>query len=431
MAFMNTIHRVWNHPSFIAGCCRIGGAGSLFLLNIALGRFLDVDDFGVFSYAVDFAGLFAMTVTLGFPTALMRFIPQHLGGREWSLLKGVVLHATSVTSVVGVAGSAAMVAVALLVPLRPETRQACLYAAWLGLPAAFVFLFRRALQAVGRVAASMIPEDIVLAGFMIVAVGALNASGGASVAAVMPPYVVITSAAALGMGLLLWRALPPEARGAAPHYQRSPWTGVAVVALAAEFAALVVTRADIVMLGFYSDMESVGLYAAASRLSIFSIFAAQVASIVAPPIIARAYHTGDYALLRRTYLHAMALSVIGSGVPTLVIVARPDIPLMLFGSDYEGASALLVILSVGQFVNAATGPCGFGLVMVGRQKTYALSVCVIGAAKVLGNFIVLPQYGALGGALLTAAAAATSSLWQFAVFWGMLRRMRSAPETRT
>nr|WP_277879386.1 polysaccharide biosynthesis C-terminal domain-containing protein [Coleofasciculus sp. FACHB-712] len=81
---------------------------------------------------------------------------------------------------------------------------------------------------------------------------------------------------------------------------------------------------------------------------------------------------------------------------------------MLFGSSFVEGLPALVILTVGQMVNALSGSVGFLMTMTGHQREAAL---IIGSSAILNvvlNAALIPYLGINGAALSTAL---TTALW--------------------
>jgi O-antigen/teichoic acid export membrane protein len=75
-----------------------------------------------------------------------------------------------------------------------------------------------------------------------------------------------------------------------------------------------------------------------------------------------------------------------------------------FGSDFAGGGPALQFLSIGQFVNVATGSVGVLLVMSGHEKAYR-NIQIVAACIVVGlSYALIPTYGAAGAAIGAAAA---------------------------
>ena len=77
---------------------------------------------------------------------------------------------------------------------------------------------------------------------------------------------------------------------------------------------------------------------------------------------------------------------------------------ILYGEFYSNGALVLVILSVGQFINVCTGSAGMALSMTGNQKVlmYITTGCAV--FMMVGGVLVAPYYGSTGVAVVTATA---------------------------
>lgn len=86
----------------------------------------------------------------------------------------------------------------------------------------------------------------------------------------------------------------------------------------------------------------------------------------------------------------------------------PHLYLDLFGASFQMGATALVILALGQFVNAAAGPSGNVLIMTGQERIAVRGV----AAGLLANIVLavalVPPLGVTGGAI---AFASSLVLW--------------------
>ena len=82
----------------------------------------------------------------------------------------------------------------------------------------------------------------------------------------------------------------------------------------------------------------------------------------------------------------------------------------LFGGDASNGALLLVILSVGLLVDAATGPSRIVMMMTGHERAY---VRIFGAVIVTGMIVQVPvilAYGAIGAAIVNTLARIAAQL---------------------
>ena len=73
-----------------------------------------------------------------------------------------------------------------------------------------------------------------------------------------------------------------------------------------------------------------------------------------------------------------------------------------FGEGYERGSLLLLIMSLGQFVNVATGSVGYLLTMSGHEKDFRRVTLFAGPLTVILSYLLIIQYDSLGAAIATA-----------------------------
>lgn len=72
----------------------------------------------------------------------------------------------------------------------------------------------------------------------------------------------------------------------------------------------------------------------------------------------------------------------------------------LFGNEFLVGEVALIILSFGQFINAATGPVGNLLMMTGKQDVNRNIVIATTVITVILNAVLIPIYGIIGAAIV-------------------------------
>ena len=110
-------------------------------------------------------------------------------------------------------------------------------------------------------------------------------------------------------------------------------------------------------------------------------------------------------------------------VASLAIIAVGYWFLLAYGEDFTRGYSVIVILSAGAIVKAATGPAEWMMIMIGQQK---MVLWVTGSAAVTNivlNIFMIPVWGLEGAATATAIATAGSALVLFF-------RVRSALDIR-
>jgi O-antigen/teichoic acid export membrane protein len=89
----------------------------------------------------------------------------------------------------------------------------------------------------------------------------------------------------------------------------------------------------------------------------------------------------------------------------------------VFGAEYESAYVPLVILCVGQLVNASMGSVGALLNMTGHERDTTKSILVAAVVNVALNLSLVPHWGIIGAAVATAS---TLTVWNL-IMWHKVR----------
>ena len=167
---------------------------------------------------------------------------------------------------------------------------------------------------------------------------------------------------------------------------------------------MVMSWTDIIMLGIFRTQEEVGIYNVAVRLSMITSFTLAAINSIAAPKFAELWGKKDLEGLKKVAQQSTKL-IFWTSAPVLILyLLFPSFFMGLFGEEFKEGALALVILTVGQFVNAATGSVGIILMMTGKQNTHRNLVFVTVLSNVILNALLIPQYGMYGAALASMIA---------------------------
>src|SRR5207248_1203866 len=128
------------------------------------------------------------------------------------------------------------------------------------------------------------------------------------------------------------------------------------------------------------------------------------------PTIAGLHAKGDYGLLGRMH-QTLTKWIVGLSIPlaTVMILFAPTL-MGIFGKEFQAGWPILVIGTIGQLVNCATGSVGYLLLMSGNQKRL-ITIQAFTAVMLLSLTVVLvPRFGIMGAAVASASAVLLSNL---------------------
>ena len=184
------------------------------------------------------------------------------------------------------------------------------------------------------------------------------------------------------------------------------------------------TSLGIIMLGPMSGASAAGIFGITNTAA--ALIALPLMAINAPlaPTISSAFSDGNRAELQRLATKAARSALLLSLPLALIFVLFGKSLLWMFGEEFTAGYAALVILTVGQMVNAAMGSVGVLLQMTGHERDVALALTIALVLNFILNLVLIPIWGSSGAAL---GAAANIVLWNTVLLIQVRRRLAIRP----
>lgn len=159
---------------------------------------------------------------------------------------------------------------------------------------------------------------------------------------------------------------------------------------------------DTIMIGIFKTETDVGVYNVALKLAMVTgILLGAVNSIVAPKL-SETYNNDRMDEFQKLIKQSTRIIFL-STLPILIILfLLPGFLLSLFGTEFIIAKTTLLILLIGQVVNAMSGSVGFILQMTGKERVYQNILIIALLSNISLNLYLIPQYGTEGAAIASA-----------------------------
>jgi O-antigen/teichoic acid export membrane protein len=401
---------------------KIGAATIGIVTNGVLTRLLTKQEFGVYLLAFSIISLGAVIGSLGLPKTVLRFVAESMTlgqpGRArraiytalglgvvgtmiislaylfivGDLVSRYLFHSSALVAVIGL--TAGWMAISTIQEIMAETfrgfhdiRMATLFG---GL-------------ATGGKSAGLIMRVMLLA---CLALLGLTSGWDTDLRTVMLASIGSGAASALLAFLFLHKRVTSlGTRGADDPIGAKDTLRDAFPILAISLTSFVLlSAADLWILGVFRSQEEVGLYGAASRLVTLIAMPLLITNLVLPPIIAEMYAQGRTGTLERTLRSFSTLS----GVPSLLalivfmLLGGPILG-VVYGSGYQSAAMVLVLLSAGKLAAVWAGSCGAVLQFTGHQGSMLRVNLLTSPLFIVGALLVVRNYGPIGVASMTAA----------------------------
>jgi O-antigen/teichoic acid export membrane protein len=400
---------------------KIGAAAIGIVTSGLLGHMLSKQDFGTYILVFSIISVGAVIGSLGLPKTVLRFVAESMSldkpGRarraiSTALALGVVgaivtslayyfvvgdlvgkyfFHSEAMVAVIGL--TTGWMAISVMQEIIAESfrgfhdiRMATLFG---GL-------------ATGGKSAGLIMRGLLLGGLLLL----WTTSGHTDLRTVMIISVGSGAASALLSVLFLRKKVSPlgtqgeEDQVSAGEELRDAFP-ILIISLT---SFVLLSAADLWILGYFGTKDQVALYGAASRLVTLIAMPLLMTNLVLPPIIAEMYAQGRTGQLERTLRSFSTLS----GIPSLLflvvfMVLGGPIMGLVFGSDYSSAALILVLLSAGKLAAVWAGSCGAVLQFTGNQGSMLRINLLTSPLFIVGALLVVQDYGPIGVASMTAA----------------------------
>lgn len=384
-------------------------------LGIVLARTLGADGYGVYAYAFALMSLIMFAAEAGVPTLLMREVAASQGREDWGLLRGALRRAFQF---VGLASSTISLLGLLVVWwLADSLTPAVLYTTTLMLLvlplSAGAKTVAHAMRGLHRVVIAQ-AVDILLRPVLVLAlVGAVfllrpewQQPQVAMAAQLLAALVVL-----LVGWFILQRLTPRPAKTAQPEYKSRGWLRSALPFTLIGGAGIINNHTDIIMLGWFTGSQEVGIYRVAVQGAVLVAFSLQIANAVVAPQFSRLYAQGDIAKLQHLVTRTAQVILLAALPTALVFLLLGGVIVgWVFGAEYSTAHAPLAILAVGQLVFVMMGPVGYLLMMTGNEGFTVSTVWLGTLLNMVLNVFLIPFYGINGAALATAISNSTMIL---------------------
>jgi O-antigen/teichoic acid export membrane protein len=404
---------------------RLGHAVLGFVVAILLARALGPSGYGAYTFVMALVAFLTIPSELGIPGLAVREIAIANARKNWGLMRGFTQWAHRG---IGILSVVLMVAGAITLFVGGDridpVRRECM---WLGLalvPLISLGALRGSmLRGLRKVLLGQLPEQIIRPGMLALLIFLLLTfgSGGLSAPDVVGIQIVATGVAFLWGLYSFLKLRPPEAATAQPVYHNREWVKSAIPFGLTAMLALVNGRTDVLALGLFRDDSEVGTYRVAVQLALPVIFGLRAVNAIQAPHIAHLYSTGDTKRLQKMITRS-AQAVLAVAVPAVIAVFLfgEFIIRVMFGQEYVAAHVPLMILAVGQLINAGTGSVASLLNMTGHERDTMRAIMIAVIVNLALNFTLTPLWGTVGAAIATAT---TVSIWNLFMWRAVYRRI--------
>lgn len=373
-------------------------SGIRFLIQIFIARKLGAEGFGIFAFALSFAGIFAFLADFGFSTLALRNI-----ARDKTEIKKYFDNIIFIKTVLGVAVFLLIILSAQLLSFDKSTNILIYLAGAIAIINTFSDFFRsffRAFEKMQWEAFSKIAEGILLA-FVI---WFLIIWRGVNLKEIFYGYIIVGIIILILNLIILSKKFLKENVFKKYSLDYQEVKIMLKESLPLVFSAVFISiyyYIDQIMLGVISTKIDLGYYSAAQRivqgLSMFYV----IILISFSPQITYFFKKDKKRL--KFLLEKMNKITLAIAVPLGIggTVFAPEIINFIFGDEYSRSIFAFQILIWSQAIVFVSACYGNALVMCNKQNKYLYGVALGAAVNIILNYMLIIKYSLYGAALAT------------------------------
>lgn len=412
-----------------------GNIVSIFLklgIGIIIARSIGPESFGIYVLALSILFLAEILSVLGLENAMVKFVSQFKALNDIPRLRGTVFWGIILVIVISVMLGLGLFSFAGLLVHRFFHEPALipvLRIMAISLPfSALVTILLASLQGAKLIKYKVLVRQM-LVPFMRLFCVVFVLILGYQLKGIACAYVLAVVVGALLSSYYLLKSFPKILKKGTIIFEKRKIIYFSLPLLFSGILKRIHARGDVLLIGYFLSAPMIGVYGVAQRfIPLIGIPLLAFNSIFAP-IISELFADKRDEELEHHY-KMVAKWILMSSLPifTLLTFFSKEI-LSIFGPGFANGYKAMIILCIGQMLNAATGSAGFMLMMTGRSLVNLMNSGLLCFVNLLLNIYLIPKYGIVGAALANTLSVTAVQLLRLAEVWYFLKVHPYRPDT--
>ena len=204
--------------------------------------------------------------------------------------------------------------------------------------------------------------------------------------------------------LAIHKVMPAPENNSNPQEKTTPYKqllSITIPMLLTNSLFLIMNWTDILMLSYFKDEASVGIYNTCLKIAALNTIAQVAITNMAMPKFAEIYSNNNRGELKRVVKQTSFLITVISLPIFVIIITLPEFLLNIFGQEYIKGREVLIILAVGHFFSAFSGATINLLNMTGQERIVKNILIITTLLNIILNYALIPKYGIKGSAIST------------------------------
>lgn len=373
-----------------------------YIFTLLITRNFGAGAMGVFALSITVLTVFSVIGRLGFDTALLRFVAEYSSRDRWDLVRETYLKTIMLVIPLTLLLSF------LLFFSSPFIAKHIFHKEYLGrsfrlvsfalLPMVLIFINSESLRGLKKIKeySFLLNVSIPLFATIILTLTLLfTEEKNAPITSYIISAVLVSV-----LSFIIWlRNASLKKMSSGSSLKLKTLLNVSLPLLLSSSLFLIMQWTDTIMLGMFRTEAEVGIYNVALKVAGLTSVTLFAINSIAAPKFAEFYGKGDMKGLGKVAQQSTKLIFWTSLPILLVFLLFPWSVLGIFGAEFKSGVYALIILTLGQFVNAVSGSVGYILQMTGKQTVFQNIIILAATINLILNALLIPQYGINGAAI--------------------------------
>ncbi|WP_037507175.1 oligosaccharide flippase family protein [Rhizorhabdus wittichii] len=390
---------------------RLVASGSTLVLNILLARQLGPDYYGQVAFVMAWLLLVVGLMRTGLNNQLTREVASYDERNERANLRGIIIRAYQFAVIATIGAGASIAGAAIVLDSRLSPGQSRLFL--IGLPLLLFLSLMSTTEAItkgfGKTVSGQLGEFFVrpISHLLFVVLLWLPIGFDLNRQSAVGAFV-LSGLCGFAVAWMVRPRGPLQAlRQAEPQFHDRQWLRDSVAISAVGWLSIVNVQATPILVGVIGGDAEVAHYQIASQFAFLASLMVVILNTLQAPTMSRAHAIGDVVRLQRMASHACEISVVFAfGSAIFFALFGELIATTLLGKSYNGVETVLFVILIGTSINALTGSVGILLIACRLENTMYLALGLALATNISGCILLVPKYGAIGGAWSATASLA-------------------------
>jgi len=389
-----------------------------YIYRLIVARYLGPEEYGTLNLSLTILFVFLSIALIAHPSSIVRYVSFYKGKNEEEKIKGTItagLKLNIITSVV--------IGIILFIGANYISINIFHTDKLIPLLKLFAFLvpvislgniFQASIEGFQKVKYTTIIRNFSESSIQTILTLVLLLLGLKIMGAALGYFVALTSSTILLFIILQKKVYPILNKKIKSFENYKELINYSMPLLLLSIINIIIEKLDILSIGYFLNLEKVGLYNAALPLASLSQIIPVALTAIFMPVITELYAKNNIDKIKELYKKVSRWIFIVNIALVLMLIFFSDAVLnIFFGPLYIQASQALIIIAIGYFVYYQTLGSHYILYMLGKTRLLMLNAIIVALLNIILNIILIPKFGIVGAATALAITYSLLGILQF------------------